>query len=61
MEECRSLRTKLRLAEESQEAARKMEQDYEEVVALLENEITQLRLQISKSVNHEFLLALSKL
>ncbi|XP_025086725.1 syntaxin-binding protein 4-like [Pomacea canaliculata] len=49
VEECRSLRTKLRLAEESQEAARKMEQDYEEVVALLENEITQLRLQISKS------------
>lgn len=50
MEESRSLRTKLKLAEQSQEAARKMEQDYEEVVALLENEISQLRLQLSKNV-----------
>ncbi|XP_070197883.1 syntaxin-binding protein 4-like isoform X2 [Littorina saxatilis] len=49
MEESRSLRTKLRLAEQSQEAARKMEQDYEQVVAMLENEIAHLRLQISKS------------
>lgn len=51
MEESRSLRTKLRLAEQSQEAARKMEQDYEQVVAMLENEISHLRLQMSKSVS----------
>ncbi|KAK7473388.1 hypothetical protein BaRGS_00035361 [Batillaria attramentaria] len=59
MEESRSLRTKLRLAEQSKEVARKMEQDYEEVVALLENEISQLRLQMSKndSVNMQKRLA----
>nr|KAG5689302.1 hypothetical protein BaRGS_022026 [Batillaria attramentaria] len=34
----------------SKEVARKMEQDYEEVVALLENEISQLRLQMSKNL-----------
>jgi hypothetical protein len=55
MEESRSLRTKLRLAEQSQESARKMEQDYEQVVAMLESEISHLRLQIAKSVSiHSF-------
>ncbi|KAL8609307.1 hypothetical protein ACOMHN_060035 [Nucella lapillus] len=49
MEESRSLRTKLRLAEQSQEAARNTEQDYEQVVAMLENDIAHLRLHMSKS------------
>lgn len=49
MEESRSLRSKLRLAEQSRDEARGKEQDYEEVVALLENEISQLRLQMSKN------------
>ena len=52
MEESRSLRTKLCLAEQSKEAARKMEQDYEQVVAMLENEVSHLRLQMAKSVSN---------
>ncbi|XP_048243386.1 syntaxin-binding protein 4-like [Haliotis rufescens] len=49
IEECRSLRSKLHLAEQAQLAARTMEEDYEEVVALLENEIAQLRVQLVKT------------
>ncbi|XP_067661532.1 syntaxin-binding protein 4-like [Haliotis asinina] len=48
-EEVRSLRSKLHLAEQAQLAARTMEEDYEEVVALLENEIAQLRVQLVKT------------
>ncbi|KAI8508810.1 hypothetical protein Bbelb_139090 [Branchiostoma belcheri] len=43
--ESRSLRSKVHLAEEAHRAARSMEQDYEEVIRLLEQEIADLKLQ----------------
>ncbi|CAL1542922.1 unnamed protein product [Lymnaea stagnalis] len=49
IEECRSLKSKLHLAEQAQAKAQQTERDYEEVVAMLENEVSQLRLQMSKS------------
>ncbi|RUS76748.1 hypothetical protein EGW08_015479 [Elysia chlorotica] len=49
IEECRALKIKLQLAEEAHAKAQQTESDYEEVVAMLENEVAQLRLQMSKS------------
>jgi hypothetical protein len=43
VDETRSLRDKVQLAEQAQRAARSMEQDYEEVVQLLEGEIAKLK------------------
>lgn len=43
MEEGRSLRSRLHLAEEAQKAARKTEEDYEEVLRMLETELLQAR------------------
>ena len=48
--ESRSLRSKVHLAEQAQRAARNMEQDYEEVVRLLETEITDLKTQQTRSM-----------
>lgn len=45
MEEGRSLRSRLRLAEEAQKAARRTEEDYEEVLRMLETELLQARQQ----------------
>ena len=50
IQECRDLRKKYEIAQKAQQAARGIEQDYEDVVALLENEITQLRNQLAKQV-----------
>ncbi|KAL3879121.1 hypothetical protein ACJMK2_031432 [Sinanodonta woodiana] len=44
----RSLRSKFHLAEQAQQVARDVEQDYEEVVHLLEREVAQLQAQLSK-------------
>ncbi|GFS12161.1 syntaxin-binding protein 4-like [Elysia marginata] len=49
IEEGRALKVKLQLAEEAHAKAQQTECDYEEVVAMLENEVAQLRLQMSKS------------
>ncbi|XP_059178931.1 syntaxin-binding protein 4-like [Physella acuta] len=49
IEEGRSLKSKLHLAEQAQTKAQQTERDYEEVVTMLENEVAQLRLQMSKS------------
>ncbi|GFO47649.1 syntaxin-binding protein 4-like [Plakobranchus ocellatus] len=49
IEEGRALKIKLHLAEEAHTKAQQTENDYEEVVAMLENEVAQLRLQMSKS------------
>ncbi|XP_012945620.1 syntaxin-binding protein 4, partial [Aplysia californica] len=49
IEEGRSLRSKLHLAEQAHARAQQTERDYEEVVAMLENEVAQLKLQLSKS------------
>lgn len=46
--EQRELRSKVHLAAKAQKAARDMEHDYEEVVHLLEGEIAQLKLQLSR-------------
>ncbi|XP_033742470.1 LOW QUALITY PROTEIN: syntaxin-binding protein 4-like [Pecten maximus] len=46
IEETKSLKTKVQLAEQAQRAARSMEQDYEEVVQLLESEIAKLKANI---------------
>lgn len=46
IEETKSLKTKVQLAEQAQRAARSMEQDYEEVVQLLESEIAKLKSHI---------------
>ncbi|XP_060065861.1 syntaxin-binding protein 4-like [Ylistrum balloti] len=46
IEETKSLKTKVQLAEQAQRAARSMEQDYEEVVQLLENEIAKLKTHV---------------
>ncbi|CAG2207466.1 unnamed protein product [Mytilus edulis] len=46
VDETRSLRDKVQLAEQAQRAARSMEQDYEEVVQLLEKEIAKLKQQL---------------
>ena len=46
VDETRSLRDKVQLAEQAQRAARSMEQDYEEVVQLLEGEIAKLKQQM---------------
>ncbi|XP_041358807.1 syntaxin-binding protein 4-like isoform X2 [Gigantopelta aegis] len=48
IQECRDLRKKYEIAQKAQQAARGIEQDYEDVVSLLENEITQLRSQLAK-------------
>ncbi|KAH9507863.1 Syntaxin-binding protein 4 [Bulinus truncatus] len=49
IEEVRSLKSKLHLAEQAQAKAQQTEKDYEEVVAMLENEVAQLRMQMAKS------------
>lgn len=46
--ETRSLRSKVHLAEQAQRAARNMEQDYEEVVKLLEKEIAEMKEELDK-------------
>ena len=46
--EQRELRSKVHLAAEAQKAARDMESDYEEVVKLLEGEICQLKIQLTR-------------
>lgn len=43
----------MHLAEQAQNAARCMEQDYEEVVRLLEHELAEVRLQADKAMVHE--------
>lgn len=45
MEESRSLRTRIHLAEAAQKQARGMEMDYEEVIHLLEAEIAEMKSQ----------------
>lgn len=47
MEEARTLRSRIHLAEAAQKQARGMELDYEEVISLLEIEITRLRAQLA--------------
>ncbi|CAH1777158.1 unnamed protein product [Owenia fusiformis] len=49
--ESRALRSKVHLADQAQRAARNMEQDYEEVVKLLENEIAELKAQMGKEMD----------
>lgn len=56
IEEVRSLKSKLHLSEQAQTKAQQTERDYEEVVAMLENEVSQLRLQLSKSVGDHIIL-----
>ena len=51
IEEGRQLRSKLHLAEQAQSRAQQTERDYEEVVAMLENEVAQLKMQLAKSVS----------
>lgn len=51
IEEGRSLKSKWHLAEQARAQALQTEKDYEEVVAMLENEVSQLRHQSSKSVS----------
>ncbi|XP_041073001.1 syntaxin-binding protein 4 isoform X1 [Carcharodon carcharias] len=46
VEECRALRSRIHLAEAAQRQAQGMEMDYEEVVRLLEAEITELKAQL---------------
>ncbi|XP_055959066.1 syntaxin-binding protein 4 [Patella vulgata] len=48
IEENRSLKTRVHLAEQAQGEAQMLEHDYEEAVAYLENEIRDLRLQLKK-------------
>ncbi|XP_078061837.1 syntaxin-binding protein 4, partial [Mustelus asterias] len=47
VEECRALRSRIHLAEAAQRQAQGMEMDYEEVVRLLEAEITELKAQLA--------------
>lgn len=47
MEEARTLRSRIHLAEAAQKQARGMELDYEEVISLLEIEITRLKAQLA--------------
>ncbi|KAL7989702.1 hypothetical protein Chor_012368, partial [Crotalus horridus] len=47
VEEARTLRSRIHLAEAAQKQARGMELDYEEVISLLEIEITRLRAQLA--------------
>lgn len=47
MEETRALRSRIHLAEAAQRQARGMEMDYEEVIHLLEAEITELKAQLT--------------
>ncbi|XP_037666051.1 syntaxin-binding protein 4 [Choloepus didactylus] len=47
VEETRALRSRLHLAEAAQRQARGMEMDYEEVIRLLETEITELKTQLA--------------
>ena len=46
-EETRTLRSRLHLAEAAQRQAHGMEMDYEEVIRLLEAEITELKAQLA--------------
>ena len=55
IQENRNLQSKLYLAEQAQTAARYMENDYEEVVQLLENEIGKLRLSQSRDLVSQIL------
>uniref|UniRef100_A0A4W3H3Q8 Syntaxin-binding protein 4-like n=1 Tax=Callorhinchus milii TaxID=7868 RepID=A0A4W3H3Q8_CALMI len=48
VEECRALRGRIHVAEAAQRQARGMEMDYEEVIHLLEAEITELKAQLSE-------------
>ncbi|XP_067914679.1 syntaxin-binding protein 4 isoform X2 [Heterodontus francisci] len=47
VEECRALRNRIHLAEAAHHQARGMERDYEEVIRLLEAEITELKAQLA--------------
>ncbi|XP_043571171.1 syntaxin-binding protein 4-like [Chiloscyllium plagiosum] len=47
VEECRALRNRIQLAEAAHRQAQGMEMDYEEVVQLLEAEITELKAQLA--------------
>lgn len=47
MEETRALRSRIHLAEAAQTQACRMEMDYEEVIRLLEVEITELKAQLA--------------
>lgn len=47
MEETRALRSRIHLAEAAQRQAHGMEMDYEEVIRLLEGEITELKAQLA--------------
>ena len=50
MQESRSLHSKLHLAEQAQRAAHNMEHDYEEVVRLLEVEVSELKAREGKTL-----------
>uniref|UniRef100_A0A8C2HPZ3 Syntaxin binding protein 4 n=1 Tax=Cyprinus carpio TaxID=7962 RepID=A0A8C2HPZ3_CYPCA len=52
MEESRSLRTRIHLAEAAQKQARGMEMDYEEVIHLLEAEIAEMKSQKTEQPGH---------
>ncbi|KAM7146272.1 syntaxin-binding protein 4 isoform 4-T7 [Macrochelys suwanniensis] len=47
VEEARALRSRIHLAEAAQRQARGMEMDYEEIIRLLESEITELKAQLT--------------
>lgn len=47
MEETRALRTRIHLAEAAQRQAHGMEMDYEEVIRLLEAEMSELKAQLA--------------
>ncbi|KAI7796512.1 putative syntaxin-binding protein 4 [Triplophysa rosa] len=60
VDESRSLRTRIHLAEAAQKQARGMEVDYEEVIHLLEAEIAELKCQIAGQPGQEELQDLKK-
>lgn len=53
IQEQRELRSKVHLAAKAQRVARDMEHDYEEVVRLLEGEIAQLKVQLTRQTVSE--------
>ncbi|XP_039595315.1 syntaxin-binding protein 4-like [Polypterus senegalus] len=52
VEEARALRSRIHLAEAAQKQARGMEMDYEEIIHLLEAEISELKLQLADQPSH---------
>ncbi|KAH0629219.1 hypothetical protein JD844_011131, partial [Phrynosoma platyrhinos] len=52
VEETRTLRSRIHLAEAAQKQAHRMEMDYEEVISLLEREISELKAQLADHCGH---------